>query len=475
MKNKVDDAIHEFLRACVQPYSVNIRRNIYVLFGLLFGLGTVALISLHHMVHGDMHGHAPSILDLVLGRWPDQLGLITPLLGAWVFGTMGTIRRDKEESRKRTIDLLEDEVHDRTQGLRDMYVQTVLALSAAIEAKHPYTFGHCQRVWEFASTIARRIGVPEDDMEVLRFACYLHDIGKIRIPDHVLDKPGGLTDEEFALIKLHTVHGDTILRPIAGFRRVAKLVRMHHEKEDGSGYPDRLTGDQIPLLGKILIVSDTLDAMVSDRPYREPLSMEAGLAELRRCSGLPFDAALIPGRRTASVRHFDPSVVMALEEALAATLPEKGTEGRHEDAVSTPHTDTTPEPTDRSLWATTTPIALHSCPAADGSEGAASSAEAPRQNCWEVMDCGHGPDQVKTTAGPRCPVPLASRFDGVNGGFAGGRVCWSVAGAMCQRGAASAPPGGADQCRSCSFMERVRREEGLARFRLVPHKTGTHG
>ncbi|MGM0575361.1 MAG: HD-GYP domain-containing protein [Myxococcota bacterium] len=314
------ETVREFLRACTRPYSLNPLRNGYVVFGVLWGLGLPAILLLHHLSHNDAGLGLEHVIDGMLGSGIDHFMFGFPLLLGWVFGTLGTIRRDKTLARRRTIDLLEEEVAARTQGLRDAYVQTVLALSAAIEAKHPYTHGHCRRVWGYARAAAIRLGVPERDLDVLRFAAYLHDIGKLRIPDAVLDKPGRLTDEEYDLVKKHPSYGAAILRPISGFEQVASLVRMHHEREDGSGYPDGLTGDRIPLLAKILAVADTLDAMVSTRPYRPPLSMDEAFAELRRCANLPFDASLLSGRRTEPCDWFEPRVVEAMEVAAMEDL-----------------------------------------------------------------------------------------------------------------------------------------------------------
>jgi putative nucleotidyltransferase with HDIG domain len=386
-----------------------------------------------------------------------HFGVIVPLLTAWIFGTMGTVRLEKEESRRRTIDLLESEVDARTEGLRDMYLQTVLALSAAIEAKHPYTFGHCQRVWGFASGIADRLGVPEEDLEVLRFACYLHDIGKLRIPDQVLDKTGPLSDGEFQAIKRHPLHGEAILKPIKGLRRVADLVRMHHEREDGTGYPDGRSGDEIPLLAKILIVSDALDAMVSARPYRAPFSVDEAVAELRRCASLPFDAEALRGSDTRCLHYFHPDVVLAVEEVVreraeveAQVLPR---------LVAPVHAVG-----DCAIW-----------PEPLVSRGASpiSLEAARRPNCWEVMACGQGPGSEPSGLGPRCAVPRATRFDGVNGGFAAGRVCWAVSGALCRHGKSSGDIGDLSGCSACPFMARVRREEGLTGFRLVPRRAAS--
>lgn len=145
-------------------------------------------------------------------------------------------------------------------------------------------------------------------------------MGKIGLPDAILDKPGRLTEGEYTMVKGHSGRGAEIVMRISGFSTVAQLVRWHHERLDGSGYPDGLQGEQIPLLARILAVADTMDAMVSARPYRAGMPLAAALAELRRCAGLPFDEGLAPGRDHRPRRHFDPQVVQALIEALDGGL-----------------------------------------------------------------------------------------------------------------------------------------------------------
>src|SRR5262249_23883615 len=144
----------------------------------------------------------------------------------------------------------------------------VFALARAVEAKSAYTSGHSDRVTEFALALADELGVGADDREVLRKGAMLHDIGKINTPDAILDKPGRLTPAEYERVKEHTIHGDHILQPLRTMRLVIPLVRSHHERLDGRGYPDGLSGDAIPLLVRILSVADVYDSLASKRPYR---------------------------------------------------------------------------------------------------------------------------------------------------------------------------------------------------------------
>jgi putative two-component system response regulator len=157
----------------------------------------------------------------------------------------------------------------------------VFALARTVEAKSPYTLGHSERVMQHSLRLARAAGVSEADCEVLHKGALLHDIGKIRIPDAILDKPGRLTDEEYKVVRLHPVQGAHIIEPLHALRDTLPLIRWHHERLDGRGYPDGLKGDTIPLLVRILSVADVYDALASDRPYRTSMPHEQCLAILR--------------------------------------------------------------------------------------------------------------------------------------------------------------------------------------------------
>jgi response regulator RpfG family c-di-GMP phosphodiesterase len=193
---------------------------------------------------------------------------------------------------------LEGKVRDRTkqlaekhQQLRTAYVQTIRALSEAVDAKDAYTRGHSERVGVYASKIAREMNFPKDVIERVYIAGLLHDVGKIGVRDAVITKPERLTPEEYLEIKAHPEIGFRILEPVEFLRDVAPCVRHHHEWYDGSdrGYPDRLRGDQIPLPSRIILVADTVEAMTSDRPYRKALSLEAVVSEIHKYTGSQFD------------------------------------------------------------------------------------------------------------------------------------------------------------------------------------------
>ena len=154
----------------------------------------------------------------------------------------------------------------------DSAESVVFALARAVEAKSPYTQGHTDRVTRHALALAGRLGLGAAEIDILRRGSALHDIGKIGTPDAILDKPGRLTPEEYAVVKRHPAEGARILEPLRSARDVAPLVRWHHERADGAGYPDGLAGDAIPPLVRILAVADVYDALASDRPYRTAMS-----------------------------------------------------------------------------------------------------------------------------------------------------------------------------------------------------------
>ena len=192
--------------------------------------------------------------------------------------------------RKRTLQLAE-----KNDALRTGYVQTVRALAEAIDAKDAYTRGHSERVGVYASRIARQAGLRKEMIERVYISGILHDVGKIGIPDAIITKPARLTKDEYDEIKKHPEIGARILEPVEFLSDVVPCVRHHHEWFDGSdsGYPYRLSGDQIPLPSRIILVADTLEAMTSNRPYRSALPLDVVVRELHKYSGSQFDPQVV--------------------------------------------------------------------------------------------------------------------------------------------------------------------------------------
>src|SRR6202046_1156389 len=153
----------------------------------------------------------------------------------------------------------------------------LFSLAYSIEARDPYTRGHCERLAAMSARMGERLGMPEDQIRALRRAGVVHDIGKVAVPDSILLKPGPLTAEELAIIQKHPVVGERICAPLKTFRLVLPIIRHHHEKFDGSGYPDALVGDAIPLTARVLQLSDVYDALTTDRPYKVAFTPEVAL------------------------------------------------------------------------------------------------------------------------------------------------------------------------------------------------------
>lgn len=173
-----------------------------------------------------------------------------------------------------------------------LLLSTVTALANSLEAKDPYTVGHSQRVATLAERLALALGLPESDTQYIRMAGLLHDIGKIGIREAVINKPGPLTPVEYAHIQTHPLISERILVPVAELNGALRMIRNHHERWDGSGYPDSLKELEIPLGARILAIADAYDAMTSQRPYRPPLPHDVVLREIQKGAGHQFDPTL---------------------------------------------------------------------------------------------------------------------------------------------------------------------------------------
>ena len=175
---------------------------------------------------------------------------------------------------------------------RQTHLESIQALAQAVEAKDPYTRRHGEQVAYYAGQLARQVGMTAEELGSLHVATLLHDVGKIGVPDHILTKPGALTDEEFSYIRKHPLLGSRILENISVFTQEAGLVRHHHENWDGSGYPDGLAGEDIPQGARIINIADSIDAMLMKRVYKDAYGVEKMLSELQRGKGRQFDPAL---------------------------------------------------------------------------------------------------------------------------------------------------------------------------------------
>jgi len=157
----------------------------------------------------------------------------------------------------------------------------LFSLAQSIEGKDPYTHGHCERLAEYSARLGEQLTLPEDQITALRRAGIVHDVGKIAVPDAILLKPGRLTSEEWTIMREHSVIGERICAPLKSFRFVLPIIRHHHEKLDGSGYPDGLRGNDIPIAARVLQIVDVYDALTTDRPYKKAFSITDALATMK--------------------------------------------------------------------------------------------------------------------------------------------------------------------------------------------------
>lgn len=232
------------------------------------------------------HGHAQYTLSPV--RTHDELSGFVAIL-------RGESDPPFETGELRLLECLAEELSSATtarhlyQELQDMLFNTVKSLVAAVDAKDEYTRGHSERVYQLSILLGQQLRLKADDQRSLSWAALLHDVGKIAISRAILNKPGRLTDEEFAVIKTHPERGVRVLEPIPQLQEILPVIMHHHERYDGHGYPAGLEAEDIPLASRIIAVADTFDAMASSRAYRPAQDLQVVLDEIKRCTGTQFD------------------------------------------------------------------------------------------------------------------------------------------------------------------------------------------
>ena len=227
-------------------------------------------------------------IDLVLAPLALMVAAVAqeePIAIAGVVPFLWLIQLFSTERRERYAAALE---------LNQAYRGTVMVLSDVVEAEDNYTASHCRSVVELAAAVADELGMGYEQRQELEIAALLHDVGKIAIPNEILNKPAKLTDEEFALMKTHTIEGQALLDRVGGrLAKVGKIVRSCHERWDGRGYPDGLIGEAIPAAARIVFCCDAYSAMTTDRPYRNAMPREEAVAELRENSGTQFEPRVV--------------------------------------------------------------------------------------------------------------------------------------------------------------------------------------
>jgi len=216
------------------------------------------------------------------------LAVVWALLLILVRGASKTLTKQTEKLRARSRELM-----DSYARLEQNTLEAIESLNATVEAKDPYTAGHSQRVQDIALAVGTQLGLERNRLESLRLAGLLHDIGKLAVPDAILTKPARLTEEEFALIQQHSEAGARIVGNLGRLRDAVPIIRHHHERWDGRGYPHKLAGESIPIEAAIVGLADAWDAMTTDRPYHRALTVQEALAEIRSGRGSQFAPAVV--------------------------------------------------------------------------------------------------------------------------------------------------------------------------------------
>src|SRR5713226_4167334 len=242
--------------------------------------------------------------------WQTTL-LVLPVI-YWVYRSY-RLYLDRLEDEKKRVEVEKRHVEE----VASLHMRTIEALALAIEAKDHTTHEHLHRVRTYALEIGKEVGFSEIELEALRAAALLHDIGKLAVPEHILNQPGRLTPEEFQRMKIHPIVGAEILERVAFPYPVSPIVRSHHEKWDGSGYPDGLKGEQIPIGARVLGVVDCLDALATDRQYRNALPLDEAMAKVVTMTGTSFDPGVVEilKRRYVELEH------MAQSQPASSTKP----------------------------------------------------------------------------------------------------------------------------------------------------------
>ncbi|MGE5472770.1 MAG: HD domain-containing phosphohydrolase [Ignavibacteriales bacterium] len=240
--------------------------------------------------------YSPNAVKIILARYADAEMLLNVINNSNVFRYI--LKPWEPYELKVTVKnaiekyVMTEENRTLIEKLKENYSKTVLMLANALEARDKFSQGHSERVAYASICIAKRFNTPQYQLEMLYSACLLHDIGKIGVPEEIYRKPGKLDDDDMIYIKAHTTIAERILAPIPAFKEMIPIIRHHHERVDGKGYPDGLEGDKIPFLARIVTVADTFDAITSDRPYRSGKTFEEAMKIIEEEKGKQLDAQI---------------------------------------------------------------------------------------------------------------------------------------------------------------------------------------
>ena len=259
--------------------------NLYVPIKYQEDVAGVLMLQIPEVV---IESHVDMLLKEIVLTMSGGLLVLFLLLIRILYSASKTLRKQNNELINQKV-----EIETAYKKLSDSYRNTISSLSNAVDARDAYTAGHSERVTKISLLIGKNLGLPEDEMKKLEYAALFHDIGKIGIPDHILLKDSKLTEEEFAVIQKHPETGVNILKSIEFLDDILPIIMHHHERYIGNGYPDKLSGDRIPLCSRIISVADTYDAMTSNRPYRKKLQHEVAVDEILRNKLVQFDARIV--------------------------------------------------------------------------------------------------------------------------------------------------------------------------------------
>lgn len=245
----------------------------------------------------------------------DLIGMVQTLTGRKAVVSVRSAEEDDIELIKSYLLQLQDSIHDRDMKLRQHLFSVMDVLIDLLEIKDSYTASHSKEVRKYSIAIAQMMVLPEQEVRDIAFAATLHDIGKIGVSHTILNKPGKLTLQEFSIIKQHPVVADEVLKNIEELEYIRKIIRHHHEKYDGTGYPDKLAGEAIPLAARVVSVADAFDAMTSDRPYRKALSFSDAIAILLEEKGRQFDPQVV----SALIKYLYRQDLYEVDQAVASS------------------------------------------------------------------------------------------------------------------------------------------------------------
>ena len=276
---QTDTGVTELNRQALAFVSVVILSAILV--GYFFAVG----------ISGPIRGLAASTRAISRGEFHQR----SPVRGA------SEISELAENFNKMAGDIEEyiERLKEAAEENRELFIGSIRMLAAAIDEKDPYTRGHSGRVAKYSMLIGQELALSTEELDKLRIAALLHDVGKIGVEDRVLKKPGSLTPEEFGLMKQHTVKGANIMRPVSQLKEMLPGIELHHEHMDGRGYPYGLQGQQIPMMARIIGVADTLDAMTTNRPYQSAMELDYAMDRIRALTGSKFDAVVVTALESA--------------------------------------------------------------------------------------------------------------------------------------------------------------------------------